>query len=413
MPPDVILNALVVVKEWEDEGMKSAKQDEMQEFFYLCHDIKTPLATIMGMASITWAELDDREKVKDRLDTIETASSYLLSMINDILDYSKIVNGKMHLRKETFSLVKSVDFLKKLLVSSLQKKHQTFEIKLKHVYQDSLIGDSLRIKQILTNLLTNSIKYTGEGGKIILEFIQHPKSENSLILEMRVSDTGIGMSEEFMKRMFEPFAHAGDDNEVSTGLGLCITKHLVDLMNGEIQAASKPDKGTTFTVRIPLDLPPYQQDLSNNSDSNSQSNKTVAEHLKEYDFRGKCVLIAEDNKDMLEITTTMLKHSGISILAVENGIKALEYFRNSAPGSIDMILVDVYMPVMNGLETAAEIRNSDHPDAHQVAIFAVTASDNEEDEANALRCGINEYIKKPIDNYHLFNLMNRYLTKEN
>ncbi len=398
--------------------MKSAPQDSrMQEFYYLCHDIKTPLTTIMGMASLTWAELDDREKVKDRLDRIETASSYLLALINDILDYSKIINGKMTIHQNTFSFEKTVHFLKKLLSPSFQKKHQTFEIKLTNIYQDSLIGDSLRIKQILTNLLTNSIKYTAVGGRITLEFIQHPISDSALILEMRVRDTGIGMSKEFMKTMFEPYSHASINNEVSaesTGLGLYITKKLVDLMNSEIRAESKPNVGTTFTVRIPLEISKDQQAVSNNSTPNAP-NKAADNNLftlKDYDFRGKCVLIAEDNQDMLEITTTMLAPSGIEILTAENGEKALELFRNSAPGSIDMILIDVHMPVMNGPETAAEIRKSDHPDARRVAIVAMTASDNEEDEANAIRSGINEYVKKPIDYFHLLKLMDDHLINE-
>lgn len=396
--------------------MKSALQEiKMQEIYNLCHDFKTPLTTIMGMASLTWAELDDREKVKDRLDRIETASSYLLAMINDVLDYSKIVNGKMSIRHEVFSLEKNVRFLDKLLTPLFQKKHQTFEIKLTDVYQDSLIGDSLRIKQILTNLLTNSIKYTAVGGTITLEFIQRPKSDSALVLEMRVIDTGIGMTEDFMKTMFEPYSLAAEDNEASresTGLGLCITKNLVDLMNGEIQATSKPNVGTTFTVRIPLEIPIGKQALSNSAAR--LPHETVNETLftlKDYDFRGKCILIAEDNYDMLEITTTMLKPSGISILTAQNGIQALECFRTSMPGSIDMVLIDVHMPAMNGLETAVEIRRSDHPDADRVAIVAMTASDSAEDEASALRSGINEYIKKPIDYFHLLNLMNRYMIK--
>ena len=169
----------------------SAKGVRTQQLYNFCHDFKTPLSTIMGMAALSWAELEDREKVKDRLTKIETASSYLLAMVNDVLDYSKIVNGKMSIRHETFSLDDIIGFQNQLLVPLFQKKHQTFRIKLTDIYQDRLVGDCLRLNQILTNLLTNAMKYTAVGGKITLEFIQFLKSSDSLNMEMKVSDTGI------------------------------------------------------------------------------------------------------------------------------------------------------------------------------------------------------------------------------
>ncbi len=398
--------------------MESMVDEEKKGLFYVfCHDFKTPLSTIMGMTSLAWSELEDREKVKDRLSRIETASSYLLSMVNDALDYSKIVNGKMSIRREAFSLEKVIEFLNQLLIPHFQKKHQHFEIVCNHVYQDQLVGDFLHLNQILTNLLSNANKYTAVGGSVTLEFNQRPKSKSSLILEMKVSDSGIGMSEEFMKTMFEPYALATEDGECSresTGLGLFITKNLVTLMNGDVDVVSHPKAGTTFSVRIPFGIPELQKENYRTSmeKRNVESPNRNQFTLKNYNFRGKCVLIAEDNQDMLEITTTMLAATGIGILTAQNGREALNRFRSSPPGSIQMILMDLHMPEMDGLEAAKTIRESDHPDSHKVRILALTASDEAEKESDALNAGIDVFEKKPIDYLHLLNLMEGYLNEE-
>ncbi|NLT48539.1 MAG: response regulator [Clostridiales bacterium] len=389
-----------------------------QQIYNLCHDLKTPLSTIMGMTTLAWDELEDKAKLKDHLSKIESASSYLLSMINDMLDYSKIVNGKMFLRHEEFYLDNMVAFLNQLLVPHVEKKHQNFHIKFTDVYQNRLIGDFIRTNQILTNLLTNSIKYTAVGGSIILEFIQLPKSHNSLLMEMVVSDTGIGMSEEFMKTMFESYSTDSGNRDCgreSTGLGLYITKNLVSLMGGEINVVSKPKVGTTIKVRIPFEIPQEKKSLNNVIDASSSrepSEPLASLHaMKNYDFRGKSILIAEDNPDMLEITTTMLKPSGIRILTSKNGLEALEFFQKSEPGAIDMILMDVRMPVMNGQEAAAAIRGLDHPDCKCVPIIALTASDDTEEEKKVRKAGVDEYVKKPVDYLNLYGIMDRYLNK--
>lgn len=387
-----------------------------QQIYNICHDLKTPLSTIMGMTALTWDELEDRAKVKDHLSKIENASSYLLSMINDILDYSIIANGKMSLRHKEFYLDNMAAFLNQLLASQVEKKHQEFHIKFTDVYQNRLVGDFMRINQILANLLTNSIKYTAVGGSITLEFVQFPKSRDSLLMEMRVSDTGIGMSEEFMKTMFEPYsmaAESGDCNRESTGLGLYITKNLVSLMGGEINVASKPMVGTTIKVRIPFEIPKEKKPTSSEQARVCpQEPLNNLSALKSYDFKGKCILIAEDNPDMLEITSTMLKPSGIRILAAHNGLEAVEYFRNSQPGLIDIILMDVRMPVMNGQKATVAIRSLDHPDCKCVPIVALTASDDAEEEKKARSAGVDEYVKKPIDYFNLLSLMDSYLNKK-
>ncbi len=232
------------------------KEIENRRIFDLCHDFRTPLNTIMGMTTMTWTELEDREKVKNRLATIETASNYLLSMVNELLDYSIIINGKINIRNENFNLGRIIDLLTQLHLPGFKKKKQSFEIRCTNIISEEIIGDFLRISQILTNLLTNSMKYTGVGGKIIMEFSQIQEFENSLILVMEVTDNGIGMSEDFLKKMFEPYSiESEDDIEQSTGLGLYITKNLVSMMDGEIVVTSILKKGTIFTVKIPCGIP--------------------------------------------------------------------------------------------------------------------------------------------------------------
>ncbi len=391
-------------------------QVDKEQIYTICHDLKTPLSTIMGMTALTWDELEDRVKVKDHLSKIENASSYLLSLVNDILDYSKIMSGKMSLQHEEFSLDNIVAFLNQLLTPQVEKKHQQFHIKFTDIFQKQLVGDFLHINQILTNLLTNSIKYTAVGGNITLEFIQFPKSRNSLFMEMRVIDTGIGMSEEFMKTMFEPYSMAAENchcNRESTGLGLYITKNLVSLLGGEINVVSKPMVGTTTKVRIPLEIGKEQKPAGSEKASVSpQKPSNNLPTLKNYDFKNKCILIAEDNPDIFEITSAVLAPSGIRILAAGNGLEAMESFRNSAPGAIDMILMDVRMPVMNGKEAVAGIRGLDHSNCRYVPIVALTASDDEEEEKEVRSAGVNEYVKKPIDYSNLLNLMDFYLNEK-
>ena len=389
-------------------------EERVTQFYNLCHDIKTPLAAIMGMTELTWSELEDREKVKDRLAGIEITSNYLLSIINDILEYSKITSGKIPIHNELFRLSDISNFTDRLLAPFFQKKSQNFEIKFSRVYQDSLIGDPTRITQILTNLLTNSMKYTAVGGEVTLEFAQIPRSNDSLILEIRVCDNGIGMSEDFMKTMFEPFSCDEKNNTrhcESTGLGLYITKTLVALMGGEIKVKSKLRAGTTFAVRIPLKIPEEQGGLINSHVKNRETaaiNERVLS-LGNYDFTGKGILIAEDNNVMLEITSAILKSTGINILSAQNGSIACKVFEDSPPGTIDLILMDVCMPVIDGFEAAKAIRQSAHPDSKRVVIIALTAGDYEEDKKRACAAGMDDYVKKPIDSFCLLGLLDGYL----
>lgn len=393
--------------------MDSVKKEiETQRLYEFCHDFKTPLSTIMGMTILTRDELDDREKVIDRLEKIETASSYMLSMINDLLDYSIRRNGSMTIRNDVFNINRIIDLIEKIHASQFAKKNQTFEIKKNNIFQEELVGDFLRLSQILSNLLTNAMKYTGEGGRIALEFFQTHVTNGSLMLEMKVIDNGIGMSESFMKRMFEPYAVEGGKagyNGESTGLGLYITLNLVTLMGGSINAKSRRKSGSIFTVKIPCGIPEASRiiDYDPNVDGYLSNQKEIVAHPGEYDFSGRCFLIAEDNPEMLDIISDFLKSSGATVRIFQNGFQLLEYFHDPGREKANAILMDIHMPVMNGLETTAKIRSSGRPDS-SIPIIALTASDNPAENCFSIETGIDETIKKPIDFSYLYSLLDSY-----
>lgn len=392
------------------------KELEAQYLFNLCHDFKTPLSTIMGMTSLSLSELEDSERVKEHLGKIEIASDYLLSMINDILDYSAIMGGRIAIRNEVFSLANAVNSLKQLLTPHFSSKRQSFEVKLEGCSHDELIGDSLRFKQILMNLLTNSMKYTAVGGMIVLEITQSPKSDETLILDMKVKDNGIGMSEEFMKCMFEPYSRAqrnAGTNRESTGLGLYITDNLVKLMDGEISVSSRLMAGTVFTVSIPFKIQGKRKESCIKQAEYRRIDIPKEFAPQNYNFDGKSILIAEDNEDMLELTSELLRPSGIHILSAKNGLEALECFLSSQKGQIHGILMDFSMPEMNGPEAIKKIRQSNHPDSGIIPIFAFTASDDFQEWQKVSEYGIKAFVRKPVDYPHLFKLLDHYINHIN
>ncbi|GAB1475225.1 hypothetical protein MASR2M70_00570 [Bacillota bacterium] len=390
----------------------ATKEIESRKLYELCHDIKTPLSTIMGMTVLTRNELDDRDKVSRRLDQIETASKYLLSMVNDLLDYSILENGSMAIRKDAFNIGRIIDLIEKLYAPQFKKKKQTFNIKKQDIFQEELLGDYLRISQVLANLLTNAAKYTGEGGRVALVISQIPLTESTLMLEMMVIDNGIGMSEGFMGRMFEPYSIENGDADTrseATGLGLYITHNLVTLMGGDISVKSRLKSGSIFTVRIPCDIPkfPPYAIKDSNRDGSRQNPKEASFHSENYDFKGRCFLVAEDNPEVLDITIEMLMNSGAKVLPFNNGLQLIEYYNSARREKANAILVDLHMSVMDGLEATARIRRSGRPDA-SIPIIALTASDDPTEYRFSIETGIDEIVKKPVDYGYLYSLLNRY-----
>ncbi|MGI6727895.1 MAG: hybrid sensor histidine kinase/response regulator [Anaerovoracaceae bacterium] len=380
----------------------------------VCHDFRTPLSVIMGMAALARTELENKEKMKGYLSRINTTSNYLLELINNIMDSSKISAGKMGIEYEIFDMYELIHTLKAMIIPQTLEKNQNFQVKLININEKYLVGDILRLNQILMNLLTNAVKYTAINGTIVLEIKQKYKKKNCIYMEFNVCDTGIGMSQEFITKMFEPFEQEKDiscHERNRTGLGLYITKNLISLMGGTIKVESQPMKGTNINIKIPLNVPSCHSVKTFVEDSNLKNQEkkndplTLNEH--KYCFIGKRILVAEDNVDCLEIIQELLNTTGLSVECVDNGHEAVELFEASEPGYYDAILMDIMMPKMNGLMASSRIRNSNHPDGKNITIIAMTASAFPEEIEATRRAGMDTHIVKPIN----FNQLLDYLKK--
>ncbi len=373
---------------------RSANEAKSNFLSNMSHDIRTPMNAIVGFSVLLENEADDPEKVREYTRKITASSHHLLSLINDVLDMSKIESGKTSLNVDKFSLKEIIEELGIILIPQAKAKNQEFNVRVDGVTPEYLIGDKLRLNQILINLLSNAIKYTPENGRVDFMVTELPHAGDQYVkLRFIVRDNGIGMSGDFLKHIFTPFSR--EENSVTnkiqgTGLGMAITKNLVDLMGGIINVKSKPGKGSSFTVELSFALP----DAGENDTAGSEKTESI------YDaaiMKDKLFLIAEDNELNSEILTEMLAAEGVKCDLAVNGAEAVEKFKNSPAGHYDMILMDVQMPVMNGYEATRQIRACGHPDAADIPIAAMTANTFAEDVNDAMEAGMNGHLAKPID----------------
>lgn len=357
----------------------------------MSHDMRTPMNGIVGMVAIARKQIENKERVLDCLDKIDVSSKHLLGLINDVLDMSRIESGKLVLLNEPFHLEQLILGLKTMIQPQCDARGQqlTLSLDIKHC---AVIGDTVRLVQILMNLLSNAVKFTPEGGMITV-LVEELKQKHTAFCAYRftVIDNGIGMSPEFQKMIFTPFERAKDamvSKSEGTGLGMSITKNLVSAMGGQIIVESQLGKGSTFIVELELPLQTseaYQQDIE----------EVLPDHS--FDFRGKRFLLAEDNEINREIAVELLRECGAQIETVQNGQQAVEEFLNAASGYFDAVLMDIQMPVMNGYEATRAIRASNHSQALDIPIIAMTANAFDEDVRAALDAGMNAHIAKPFD----------------
>ena len=380
------------------DAMESAKAANKAKSVFLSnmsHDIRTPMNAILGFTELLKRDADNSEKVLEYTDKISTSGQHLLGLINDILDMSKIENGKFALNIQKFNLLKFVDELGIMVRPQAEKKNLHFEINMRGVKQENLLGDKLRINQILINILSNAIKYTPENGSVKMDITELPKiNANFARLKFTVTDNGIGMSEEYRKNLFKPFTReiSSTVNAIQgTGLGMAITKNLVDLMSGTITVKSKQGVGSTFVVELELRI----ADSDRDEVPQTSKSEEVATPKKALD--GKRFLAAEDNALNSEILVELLDMYSSACEVAENGKIAVEMFEKSPPHYYDGILMDIQMPVMNGYEAARAIRNSSHPDAATIPIIAMTANAFSEDINDSIDAGMNAHIAKPLD----------------
>lgn len=385
-----------------------ASQSKSRFLSRMSHEMRTPMNAIVGITAIAKNYTDDPEKISDYLNKIDSSSHLLLSIINDVLDMSAIENNKIAISNEPFSLSNCFSAINTLYDVQCRNKGISFILDNK-ANIDSLIGDQLRLNQILLNLVSNAYKFTEKGGSIQLSAESFPlvpikpEQKKIVMIQFTVSDTGCGMTEEMLCRLFQPFEQESTDTAQKyggSGLGLAITKSLVTLMKGTISVKSKKLQGTTFTVLIP-----FEQN-GNEEKSVNASNKCL---YKKTDFTGKHFLLAEDNELNREVAVELLTSTNAKIDTAIDGQMAVDIFKNSAPGTYDLILMDMQMPKLNGLVATKQIRALDHPQAKTIPILAMTANAYKEDIDACLEAGMNGHLAKPIEPTILYNSISSFL----
>ncbi|MBC8569576.1 PAS domain-containing protein [Oscillospiraceae bacterium NSJ-54] len=374
------------------EEANQAKSDFLSA---MSHDIRTPMNAIMGMTALAVAHLDDQERVADCLQKISVSSKHLLSLINDILDMSKIERSKITLSRMKISLSEMLQQISAIMSPQARASGVHLAIRKKDIRHPYFFGDSLRIDQILINILSNAVKFTPEGGQVDflveeLPPVQHPRWAR---YRFTVKDNGIGMPDDFLVHIFEPFTRSRGATRVEgTGLGLSITKGLVDLMGGEISVESEPRQGTTFRVELECEYEGADIEVRQ-EEAFSSAKGAELETL----FAGRLFLVAEDNAINAEILCELLSMYGASTVVKTDGAQAVQAFRESAPGTYDAILMDIQMPEMNGYESTRVIRAMGRPDARKIPIVAMTANAFAEDIQASVEAGMTAHVAKPID----------------
>ena len=368
------------------EAANEAKTEFLQR---MSHDIRTPINGICGLVNMADHYADDTEKQTEYRTKVKEASNLLLELVNEILDMSKLESGEVVLEEIPFNL--SSIFREVFIVIEQMAAEQNIRImwEKKEITHRDLIGSPGYVKRVMMNILSNAVKYNRENGQIYISCMEIPSEQPEMTtMEFVCRDTGIGMTEEFQKCVFEPFAqeHTGSRAKFTgTGLGLSISRKLVEKMGGTITFESKKGVGTTFVIRVPFKIDP---DVDKREEQKDVSEKSI---------KGLHILLAEDNELNMEIAEFVLQNEGADVTKAWDGQEAVELFRNSEPGEFDVILMDIMMPVMNGYETTKMIRSLDREDAKAIPIIAMTANAFTEDRIRAKAAGMDEHVAKPVD----------------
>ncbi|MDO4962445.1 MAG: ATP-binding protein, partial [Eubacteriales bacterium] len=371
----------------------------------MSHDIRTPMNAIIGFTRLAKKSVDEPDKVKDYLGKISGSSEHLLALINDVLDMSRIESGKVTINEDNENLIEILKNLKNITEADVKAKKMDFTMDISGISDEYIVCDRLRLNQVLINILSNALKYTPEGGKVSLKAVQlGPAADGRASYEFSIKDNGIGMSEEFVKTIFDPFTRA-QTSTVSgiqgTGLGMAITKNIIDMMDGKITVASKENEGSEFVVTFSFKLAEKPE-----PEDEAAGAETASEEL---DFTGKRILLVEDNELNREIATEILQEVGFKVEAAENGKLGCDLLAASEPGYFDLVLMDIQMPVMDGHEAARTIRKFENKELADITILAMTANAFEEDKQLAFEAGMNGHLAKPIDIPVLFDTLKKVL----
>ena len=386
----------------EAEQANAAKQEFLSS---MSHDIRTPMNAIIGMTSLALDNTDDPKRVRDYLGKIALSSKHLLGLINDVLDISKIESGKMTLNVEPVSLREAMDSIVNIMQPQVTAKNQQFKVVAREILSENVCCDGVRLNQVLINLLGNAVKFTPEKGAVQLTVYQEalPEDASRVRTHFLVSDTGIGMSKEYQKVIFESFSREDNTRVRKTegsGLGMAITKCIVDAMGGTISVRSEQGRGSEFHVVLDLEKAA--------APAASEAADGAAERVNDVVLKGRRILLAEDNELNWEVARELLSILELELDWAENGEICVEKFRNSPAGHYDAIIMDVRMPVMDGYEATAAIRGLEREDA-DIPIIAMTADAFSEDIQRCLERGMNDHLAKPIDIQAVTFKLKKYL----
>lgn len=366
---------------------------------HMSHDIRTPINGIMGMTDIALKNLNNTDKVLDCLKKIESSSGHLLSLVNDVLDMSRIESGKTKIACEPIDIRQIIEHCSSIIGGQLQGRDIELVEEFAQLSYPYVLGDELHLRQILINILGNAVKFTPDGGKIYFRIQEISVKDDVVLFRIEIEDTGIGMKPEFLPKIFDAFVQEDDGMRSSykgTGLGMTITKQFIDLMGGKIQVESQLNVGSCFTVDLPAKI-------------DRKARNSSLKEPQRIDFTGIHLLLVEDNELNMEIAQYLLEYEGAIVTPASDGQTALQIFSSNPPGTFDGILMDIMMPVMDGLSAAKAIRALKQSDAKTIPIIAMTANAYDEDKRRCLEAGMNDHVSKPIDGPVLFQVLARYI----